>query len=455
MIGQFSLSGIQAPLRGTLIGKDCSFDGVSTDSRTITPGQLFVALKGENFDAGDFVSEAAKKGACAAVVSRPVELDIPRLQVEDTLLALGQLGSLNRSRSQAGIAAVTGSQGKTTVKEMLGAILAEAGETWVTRGNLNNAIGVPLSLLGLEQQHRFAVIELGANAVGEIAYSVALVKPHVAVLTNATPTHLEGFGSLAGVVQGKGEIVEGLAEDGVAVLNADDPHYLNWVNRAGRRRTVSFGCRNAEAQFRAIDPVIGKTGQVQFELRTPQGSRMASLKLLGRHNAINAAAAAAAAVQMGVSLEAVISGLARVRAVKGRMCLMTGREGATVIDDSYNASPSSFKAAIDLLAEFEGERLLIMGDMAEMGNESASAHTEVGEYARQRKINRLWATGNLSRLAVNAFGSGGRLFSDQEALIGACQDILGDSTTLLIKGSRSASMDKVADRLTIKEASPC
>jgi UDP-N-acetylmuramoyl-tripeptide--D-alanyl-D-alanine ligase len=454
LIGNFSLSELAARLQGQLKGGDANFDAVSIDSRTLASGQLFVAIRGERFDGHQFIAEAARKGACGAVVEDFAGDGIPQLRVADSLQALGRLGNLNRQRSQAKVAAVTGSQGKTTVKEMLGAILSKAGDTWVTRGNLNNAIGVPLNLIGLEARHRYGVFELGANAAGEIAYSVALVEPAVVILTNATPTHLEGFGSLDGVVRAKGEIIDGLAEGGVAVLNADDPHFNVWAKRAAGRKLVSFGGAEG-ATYRASEVAIGSGGRVQFDLHTPRGVARASLQVLGRHNAMNAAAAAAAAMELGMDLDTVIRGLASVRSVRGRMCLLPGQDGATVIDDSYNASPNSFRAAIDLLAEYRGRRYLIMGDMAEMGSESAAAHAEVGTYARTRGIDGLWATGNLSRLAVDAFGSGGRLFSDQQAMVMACRGILEPSVTLLIKGSRSAAMDKVAEQLTNKEASTC
>ena len=452
MIGSFTLAELATLLAGELRGNDVEFDSVSTDTRSLAQSDLFVALKGPNFDGDDYVLAAHDKGACAALVSRFSDCPIPQLRVADTEKALGLIGLQNRDRSDACFVAVTGSQGKTTIKEMTGHILSGVASTLMTQGNLNNAIGVPLTLLRLAADHRFAVMELGANHIGEIAWTTRLVKPSIAVISNATPTHLEGFGSLEGVVQGKGELLEGLSDDGVAVLNRDDPAWPRWRERAGRHKVVSFSLTAADAQYRAAGIRLQPGQNTEFQLVTPGGSASISLPLPGQHNVSNAIAAAAATLEAGVALSDVVAGLARTRAVKGRMCVLRGFADSRLIDDTYNASPNSFAAAIKVLCDFPGQKLLVAGDMGELGADSAALHARVGETAKAAGVDHLLTVGRDSAAASAAFGSAARHFASQAELVSVCKTMMNKQTTVLVKGSRSANMDKIVDLLIFNEA---
>ncbi|MCH8174270.1 MAG: UDP-N-acetylmuramoyl-tripeptide--D-alanyl-D-alanine ligase [Proteobacteria bacterium] len=448
-----TLSLLVEELGGELTGADLEFSCLSTDTRTLARGSLYLALAGNNFDGDEFVTDAAEKGACAAVVSRELESTIPTLRVVDTHVALGKISALNRKRSRAKVIALTGSQGKTTVKEMLGAILSAAGETLITQANLNNTIGVPLTLLDLEPGHDYAVIEMGANTAGEIGFSAGLTQPDIALITNASAAHIEGFGSLEGIVSAKGEIIDALGAQGLLILNADDAHVHDWIRRAGSRRTVLFSTdRGREnADYSCSDIARGAGGRVSFNLITPMGQRRIAIKLLGVHNVANSVAAAATAIEAGASLDQVESGLASLQPVLGRMHPMVGVNDSCLIDDSYNASPSSFRAAIDVLGSCSGLRFLIAGDMKEMGKASESAHSAVGEYAAKAGIDKLWAVGEQSEFTVKAFGAGGRHFSKMGELMTACQDIASSDVTFLVKGSRGAGMDAVVDVLRASE----
>lgn len=447
MIGKWCLSQLQETLEGVLHGDDVEFNGVSIDTRTIVPGNVFLALKGPNFDGHRFVAQALEKGAVAAIVSELQPGDISQLQVEDTHAALGLLGKQNRQRSEAQIVAVTGSAGKTTVKEMLAAILRTQGNTLATRGNLNNDIGAPLTLMELEGDHQFGVIELGASAEKEIEYTVGLTLPRVSILTNAMGAHLEGFGSLQGVVRAKGEIFDVLPADGVAVINADDPHAPIWLARAEQTRRITFGVENVYADVNATRLEVGANGCYQFYLMHQEHAAEVELRVLGRHNVANAAAAAAAIVALGLPLEVAAQGLAQFLPVKGRMYPHTLEQGVHVIDDTYNANPGSVKAAIDMLATLPGKQLLVLGDMAELGETAAEQHADIGDYAAQKGTDRLLAVGALSSQAVETFntarGISGGAYASKEELIAALQDFLEPGMTVLVKGSRSAGMEQV------------
>lgn len=446
MIRTMSLSQINSVLSGQHFGADVNFAAVSTDTRTLPEGALYIALVGENFDGNEFVAKAFAEKACAAVVSTSCKTNEPLLQVEDTTQALGQIARLNREASNAHFIAITGSQGKTTVKEMCAAIMSVDRKVLVTRANFNNHIGVPLTLLELDASHECAVIELGASGLGEIAYTVSMVIPDVAVLTNAAATHIEGFGDLAGVVSTKGEIIDGLSDDGVAVLNADDPHFGTWVARAKNRTVKSFSLLQ-QADYTASKLVLSADGSCEFVLHTPVGDIDITLGLAGRHNVQNALAATAACMASGATLLHVQEGLAKVKAVPGRLQALQGIAGSVLIDDSYNASPASFHAAIDVLAQREGRTVLIVGDMGELGELTAQAHAEVGEYAKQCGIDALWATGQYSALSVDSFGESGQHFSQQIDLIDFAKKELREGDTALVKGSRSAAMDRVVVQL--------
>jgi len=445
------LSNIADRLGGELHGKDLEFSAVSIDTRTLRPGDLYLAIQGERFDGNNFVAEARECGACAAVVSRLTDTDIPQLLIDDTTLALGQIAMLNRLASKARLVAITGSQGKTTVKEMTGSILSKVGPTLVTRGNLNNAIGVPLTLLELTAEHEFGVIEMGANHAGEIAYSVVLVKPDVAALTNAARAHIEGFGSLQGVAEAKGEIIDGLGPEGTMVLNRDDQFFDSWKERAGDRKVTSFSTANQHADFVAGDVHRAEDGRLSFRLVGKEMNEKVSLNLLGRHNVGNALAAAALATEAGAGSVHVREGLESVEPVKGRLSPVDNVLGVTLIDDSYNASPDSFRAAIDVLADFEGHRILLAGDMAELGGTARAEHVDLGNYARDAGIEELWTIGGDAHHSSNAFGTGAMHFSGKEEVVCRCRDMLKPGVTLLVKGSRSAGLDEIIQALATSQ----
>ncbi|WP_027590746.1 UDP-N-acetylmuramoyl-tripeptide--D-alanyl-D-alanine ligase [Pseudomonas sp. RL] len=456
MLEVLRLSQLVEPLQGRLENGDASFGAVSTDSRAIQPGQLFIALVGPRFDGHDYLADVAAKGAVAALVSRRVpEVDLPQLVVADTRLALGRLGALNRDAFKAPLAAVTGSSGKTTIKELLASILRAGlhGPVLATRGNLNNDLGVPLTLLELAPEHVAAVIELGANHVGEIAYTVGLTRPHVVIISNAGNAHVGEFGGPEKIVEAKGEILDGLAADGVAVLNLDDAAYPIWRQRAGARPVLAFSLESEQADIRATDLHRDARGCMAFHLHTPSGCTSVQLNLLGRHNVANALAAAAAAHALGISLEHIRSGLEQLRPVKGRAVAQLAPGGLRVIDDSYNANPLSMCAAVDILAGFSGRRLLVLGDMGELGEWAEEGHRQVGAYA-VGKVDGLYAVGPLMAHAVAAFGEGAKHFADQQGLIDALRQEARGETTLLIKGSRSAAMDKVVAALCEPEENP-
>lgn len=447
MLKPLLLSEIADALSGRLVGNDVGFSSVSTDSRAIQQGQLFIALTGPRFDGHDYLGEVAGKGAVAALVEREVpNVALPQLVVRDTRMALGQLGALNRQVFAGKVAAVTGSSGKTSVKEMLANILRTQGPVLATRGNLNNDLGVPLTLLELAPEHQGAVIELGANRVGEIAYTVSLTQPQVAIITNAGSAHVGEFGGPDKIVQAKGEILEGLGSGGTAVLNRDDKAFSIWQARSKGDRVLSFSLGDASADFRASELARDARGCVAFTLQGLAGTARIQLNLLGTHNVANALAAAAAAYALGVPLVGIVSGLESLQPVKGRAVAQLAPDGTRVIDDSYNANPASMCAAVDILAGFSGRTVLVLGDMGELGEWAERGHREVGAYAAG-KVDALYAVGPLMAHAVKAFGSQGRHFADQAALIEALRAEQGQNTTILIKGSRSAAMEKVVAAL--------
>lgn len=444
MLKALRLSELLVVLDARLVGADAVFSAVSTDSRKIEPGQLFIALTGPNFDGHAYLAAVAAKGAVAVLVEREVVgVELPQLVVADTRLALGQLGAINRQAYQGPLAAVTGSSGKTTVKEMLASILRVGftGPVLATRGNLNNDLGAPLTLLELAPEHVGAVIELGANHVGEIAYTVSLTKPQVAIITNAGNAHVGEFGGPDKIIQAKGEILEGLPADGTAILNLDDKAFATWQQRNGGRRMLSFAVSNSAADFYTGEQARDARGCLAFTLQSPAGSARIQLNLLGEHNVANALAAAAAAHALGVSLVGIKAGLESLQPVKGRAAAQLASNGARVIDDTYNANPISMCAAVDILAGFSGRTVLVLGDMGELGEWAEQGHRDVGAYAAD-KIDALYAVGPLMAHAVAAFGPQGQHFADQASLIAA---VLHEPAgcSILIKGSRSAAMENV------------
>ena len=426
-------------------GADVTFRGISTDTRTLSAGNLFVALKGPNFDGHDYIEQARQHGAVAAAVSRRASSQIPMLEVEDTRIALGTLATYWRSRFDIPLIAVTGSNGKTSVKEMLASILRGCGETLVTRGNLNNDIGVPLTLFGLADEHQYAVLELGANHPGEIAYLTDIARPTVGVLNNAGPAHLEGFGDLAGVAKAKGELFERLAPDAVCVINADDVFADLWASMASPKRTISFGLK-ATADVTA--KWTGDIGGSDLELMTPAGSAPLRLSLPGRHNVMNALAATAAGLALNITLKNIVGGLAAVKPVGGRWQARPGIRGAQLIDDTYNANPASLQVALDLLSKAKAETWLVLGDMGELGDAGKQLHRKVGESARKSGVRHLFALGDLASQAAEAFGDGAETFADMDALNARLKELVHSGVIVLVKGSRAMRMERVLGALS-------
>jgi UDP-N-acetylmuramoyl-tripeptide--D-alanyl-D-alanine ligase len=436
--------------QGQLVGADRAFTSVSTDTRTIKPGALFVALSGPSFDGHDFVATAAQNGAAAALVAKQLPVDIPQIVVADPLAALSVFAREWRRQFPIPVVGVTGSNGKTTTKELIGSILSQRGPTLVTKGNLNNHIGVPLTLLELTQEHRFAVIEMGANHLGEIAHLASLAEPTVGIVTNAGAAHLEGFGSLDGVASGKGEMFQALPFEGVAVINADDKYAWQWRDMSAADRILTFGFEQpADFMAHKVREVNSPSGfRIDFELVTPDGTLPATIPLAGLHNLRNALGAAAAACASGTSIEQIVKGLAAMKTVAGRLELKPAINGAFIVDDSYNANPSSLKAGLDAMKSFAGSRWLVLGEMKELGDASNELHAEVGRYARQAGIERLLAIGEGSRFSVEAFGPGGRWFADIDALIREAKSSLTSGVAVLIKGSRANRLERVSAALS-------
>jgi UDP-N-acetylmuramoyl-tripeptide--D-alanyl-D-alanine ligase len=439
-----------AELGGRLIGEDARYSAVSSDSRTLGPGALFVALRGPNFDGAEFVAAAAARGAVGALVERAVPNSIAQIVVPDTLRALQQLATAWRAGFDLPIVAIGGSNGKTTTKEMTAAVLSRMGPCMATQGNLNNHIGVPLTLMRLEPAHRSAVVEMGANRIGDVAELVKLARPTVGVITNAGAEHLEGFGDLDGVAKGEGEMVACLTAAATAVINADDPYAAYWRSVAAARRLVTFGV-HATADFTAKDAARTiERGEftTRFTLVCPLGEREILLKAGGTHNIVNALAAAAAATASGASLADVVAGLADFRAVAGRLQLKAGVRDSWIIDDSYNANPSSVRAGLEVLRSLPGVTWLVLADMAELGEHASDSHAHMGSYARDCGIKRLFALGPQSSRAVETFGAGGEWFADADSLIRRLHAELAPDVTVLIKGSRVNRLERVVQALT-------
>ncbi|SDS70301.1 UDP-N-acetylmuramoyl-tripeptide--D-alanyl-D-alanine ligase [Halopseudomonas litoralis] len=447
MLEAMRLSDLVKPLNASLHAIDASFDNVSIDARHIQPGGLFVALPGTRVDGHDFIAQARVNGAAAALVEHAVDDALPQLVVHDCAHALGQLGALNRAAFAGPLVAITGSSGKTTVKEMLASILGECGPVLATRGNLNNELGVPLTLLELAPEHQYAVVEMGAAALGDIAYSMRLAKPSVSVLTNAGVAHLGRFGSEQAIAEAKGEIFAGLDSQGQGVINLDSPWFESWYQTLGNRKAHVFSTQNPTAELRAEDIRLDERGCSGFRLVTPSGAVDIQLDLLGRHNVANALAATGAALALKVPLEAISRGLRKLQPMAGRGQSLPGYNGAVIIDDSYNANPVSVCVAIDLLAGLDGQRLLVLGDMGELGQLEEQAHAEVGAYAKAQGLDGLYATGRLSALAAEKFGEGAQVFADRAELAAALKTKLDPQTRVLVKGSRSAGMEEVVAAL--------
>jgi UDP-N-acetylmuramoyl-tripeptide--D-alanyl-D-alanine ligase len=444
------LSAAALILNGRQSGRDVEFTSVGTDSRSIMPGMLFVALKGERFDGHDYIEQVLAQGANCALVSRDwaaAHPQLPLIGVADPRHALGQLAAHWRRQFHIPLIGITGSNGKTTVKEMCAAILrADFGQHSVlaTSGNFNNDIGLPLTLLKLHAPHHAAVIEMGMNHPGEIDALTHIARPTVALVNNAQRAHLAGLGTVADVARAKGEIFAGLQENGVAVINLDDPNALLWLEMNRARRCVSFGFA-ATADVHGVWKAQGNGGLLGLD--TPLGSAEIQLQVPGEHNARNALAAVAACLAAGVPLAPIVRGLSNYGGMPGRLQQKRGHGGATVIDDSYNANPDSMRAALDVLAALPGRRIFVMGDMGEVGEMAGQLHDEIGGHAKSQGIELLFALGEKSVAAAHNFGDGGRHFDSVEKLAAALRPLMDKDTTVLVKGSRFMHMERVVEAI--------
>ena len=433
---------IAKKLSGRLLGSDGVFESISIDSRNLCAGDLFVALQGDNFDANAFAEQAVASGASALMLNEAIAVDVPQIIVEDTEKGLGELAHIWRLQYELPVIAVTGSNGKTSVKEMLAAILSRMGESLVTAGNFNNHIGVPLTLLNLRERHRYAVIEMGANHPGEISYLSRLAVPDIALITNAAPAHLEGFGDIEGVAKAKSEIFESLPEQGFSIINADDPFAPLW------REKVKH-CQNIEFSLHVDAPVRGEwdANLNKLLIHTLMGDVSVNLPLVGEHNARNALAAAAVAMAVGAGLEEIRLGLEAMQPIKGRLFPQVGVNGLQILDDSYNANPASLNAALEVLSAMPGEAWLVLGDMAELGDESQKLHAQMGDVARKSGITRLFAIGEMSEAAVHSFGVGAEFFENVHDLVDAVKASASPGLHVLVKGSRAMHLEHVVVEL--------
>jgi len=439
------LSAIALWTHGRLLGADADIAGVAIDTRKLKPGELFAAFRGERVDGHDYLAEAARQGAAAALVSRKVDVELPQVLVDDVEAALGDLASAVRAQRHARVIGITGSNGKTTVKMLTASILSLHGRTHVNSGSYNNEIGLPLTLLAMPEDAEYAVLEMGAGKPGDIAYLAAIARPDIGLVNIIAPAHLERMGSVEVVAETKGALYQALPADGVAIINADDAFAGFFAALAGTRRVLRFGLEH-KADVGA-DIVEQRTDGSLFVLSTPAGDAEVALALPGRHNVANALAAASIALALDVPLDTIVAGLERAAPVEGRLRRETMPGGWILVDDSYNANPSSMAAAIDTLALAAGERWLVVGDMAELGADASALHAGVGARAREKGIDRVFAIGPLSRAVAEAFGGQGEHFADKPALVEALKASLHEGVTCLVKGSHSSGMEQVVAEL--------
>ena len=457
MIKPILFSSLEAAFGGRVVNGDYSINNVVTDSRKPCQSAVFIALVGDNFDGHEYLTDAIESGAEALVISeRQVdlleEIAVPVWVVPDTLKALGDIARVQRENFHGKVIAVTGSSGKTTVKGMLSSILSTAfGEDSiaVTRGNLNNYIGVPLTVFSLKSHHKVAVIELGASAVGEIDYLSSIVQPDVALVNNVFPAHLEGFGSLENIAKGKGEIYNHLHSDGIAIINGDDEFSSQWMQQCQEKKYLQFSISGSEEvpDCVAKDIVVGNNGRPKFQLCIAGQKAVVNLSVIGEHNVANALAAASCAFATHISLDSIVSGLEKFHTVQGRSDLVHGIKSSLVIDDSYNANPGSVLAGIRMLSSFDQKKFFVLGDMGELGDNKEDFHTQVGDFAKNQGVDYLFAVGELSKYAAESFGDNAKLYSSQCELIEELKKMINEDSIVLIKGSRSASMENVVSAI--------
>jgi len=454
MIRSLNLNKLLSRFGGQVInnGNDIGFTAVSINTREINAGDIFVAIKGDRFDGHDFVHGAQVQGAVALVVEKEIiDSDLPQWIVDDTTLALADIAKAQRDNFLGKIVAITGSSGKTTVKGMLYSMLRAAvgDDVFATKGNLNNHLGVPLSLLSIQANHRYAVIEMGASAVGEIEYLTQIARPHVAMINNVMSAHVEGFGSIDNIAKGKGEIYNGLSDNGIAVINAADKYAPQWIRSNEQRHTLLFADdATVKADVTAHNIKQQYNGCASLDLQLVDQKAAINLSVLGMHNVANALAASTCAHALDISIADIAKGLAAFTGVAGRLQCIEGMNDSTVIDDSYNANPNSFCAAIDVLSDMSATTILIMGDMAELGEESDKEHQHIGEYASEKHVDLLLSIGKQSEKASAAFSGKKQHFTSIEKLIAVAAQQANENTVLLIKGSRSSRMDRVVEALT-------
>jgi UDP-N-acetylmuramoyl-tripeptide--D-alanyl-D-alanine ligase len=446
------LSDLARAADGKLIGEDAEITSFTTDSRQVANGDVYFCLSGERFDGHDYAQSAAAAGAMAVVCERPVDCGVAEILVPNTRKAYGMLAQLWRNQLDVKLLGVTGSNGKTTVKQLLTGICAAAGCVHSTRANDNNDIGVPHTLLGIDATHQFAVVEMGANQLGEIAWLGSLAQPDVAIITNVSASHLEGFGSIDSVYREKSDIYNSLREGGTAIINRDDAFAADWLALNAQRAVITFGSDDSADVW--AEAASGDELNLHCRLDGHVSSMPANCQLVGRHNLMNIAAAVAAGLAAGIELSVIAAGIANVAPVAGRLNFHHLADGVTIIDDTYNANPASARAAIDVLASRNAERWLVLGDLKELGDDAAAHHTRVGEYALEGQVDRLFAIGELCQATVAAFGANGEWFDDKQQLMDRLVSMLDSrrqsadlNTTVLVKGSRSMAMEKVVNDL--------
>lgn len=445
---RMSLAEAAAAMQGVLHGPDAPFSAVSIDSRRVFDGSLFFALGGARHDGHEYVPAARSAGAVAAVVCREeAAAGTPCIVVDDTQLALGRLAQAWRMKLPVTVVAITGNSGKTTTKEFTAAVLRTAAPTLSTPGNYNNELGMPLTLLQLDESHRYAVIEMGQGRPGDIAYLARIARPAIALVTNVTGAHLGGFGSMEAIAAGKAEVYASLTGDGVAIVNLDDGFSGYWLDHLPACRRVTFGTA-AVADVRAEVISVGDDGCARFELVAGVTRVAVVLGIPGIHNVSNALAAAAVGMVCGIPAEGIATALATVRPVGGRMAVRELPGGIRLVDDTYNANPGSVRVAVDTLCAWPGRRVLALGEMAELGPAAADLHREIGDYARQKGVDALFVTGSHASDVVAGFGDGASAFVNPDELVKALRAELADGVTVLVKGSRSARMERVVAAIT-------
>jgi UDP-N-acetylmuramoyl-tripeptide--D-alanyl-D-alanine ligase len=445
-----TLSSVAHELSSTFTGEDLSFKDISIDTRNLTKNSLFIALNGNHFNGNDFIYDAEKSGAAGAIVSRKSNSILPQIEVKDTKLALGTLAKAWRKNFDLPVIAITGSNGKTTVKELVSNIIKQSNNICVTKENYNNEIGLPITLMGLKEKDEVLILELGANHSGEISYLSSIAKPTIGLITNASASHLEGFGSIHDVAKAKGELLDHLSQDkGFAIINADDHFCDYWLKRSNAKNKLTFGLSSS-----ANCSISGEIQYIDdhscFTISLPDNNLIdIHLPLPGIHNIINALAAALVSYVSDISSEEIAYGLSNIKPVKGRLFKISGKNGSVIIDDTYNANPVSSKAAIDYLSGFSQKRILVFGNMAELGSNKKKFHSEIGEYARN-KCDLLFAIGDLAKLASDSFGKGSESFDDELVLASKIESCLDENVVVLVKGSRFMKMEKIIDQLTNK-----